>query len=42
MTTFIRFFRAILTLVEVFCFNPPADFQENESEKNQTKEPDFL
>jgi hypothetical protein len=39
MTSFIRFFRAILTLIEVFCFNPPPTIQENQTDN---KEPDFL
>ena len=40
MTSFIRFFRAILTLIEVLCFNPPPTIQDNQAKNPQ--EPDFL
>lgn len=42
MTSFIRFFRAILTLIEVFCFNPPPTLRENQPEPSTPQEPDFL
>ena len=45
MTRFIRFFRAVFTLIEVFCFNPPPTIRENQPDTDRdqdTDEPLFL
>jgi hypothetical protein len=40
MIKFIQFFRAIFTLIEVFCFNPPPTIRENQGEYDKDADSD--